>query len=186
MEIRRYGSVHTAIKEVSGLSLLLSTSTMQDIKTSKDGKTTVLLLCPECAKLFIPNVDEVRMKIMLASGQAMADANVGTLAYNIIANDLTKAGTAAAKGNFEAMGIAISTRSEWYCSAINMFTAKYEGYDAKVQAISQNSGIASSAIYDMGESISKASNGNDSLDDVTTVMDKLSNAGVTNETADAG
>ncbi len=37
----------------------------------------------------------------------MADANVGTFAYNIIANDLTKAGTAAAKGNFEAMGIAI-------------------------------------------------------------------------------
>ncbi len=56
-------------KEVSGLSLLLSTSTMQDIKTSKDGKTTVLLLCPECAKLFIPNVDEVRMKIMLAGAK---------------------------------------------------------------------------------------------------------------------
>lgn len=108
----------------------------------------------------------------------MADTNVGRLFYDIVANDLTKAGTEAAKGNFAKMGIAIGIALTGVGTAIDMLTGKYDTLMGKLGGTSKTTGISADSLRDMALSMSTAK---DSVEEVSNTMDALSKYGVTTE-----
>jgi len=108
----------------------------------------------------------------------MVEGDLGKLIYEIVADDLTPVGTAAAEKNFKNMSIAVGLALAGVGGAIDTLAGKYDGLKAKLDRASDTSGIASDDLYDISIASSSAK---DSVEEVSAVMDKLSRAGVTNK-----
>ena len=106
----------------------------------------------------------------------MSDVELGNIFYNIVANDLTSAGTNAANGNFAAMGLAIGAGITAVGGAGVAMIDQNNQLMGSIDAVSQETGIEADNLRDLTMALA---NGEDSIDEVTSTMAALGKFGVT-------
>ena len=106
----------------------------------------------------------------------MGDVELGNVFYNILAKDLTGAGTSSAKGNFVAAGLAISAALTGVAVAADAFIDKNTKLMGSLETTSQETGISADALRSLTMNLA---NGKDTIEEVTATMDTLGKFGVT-------
>jgi len=106
----------------------------------------------------------------------MSDVALGNIFYNILAKDLTAAGTNAAKGNFAAMGLAIGAVTTAVGGAGVAMIDQNNKLMGSIEAVSQETGIETDKLRDLTMALA---NGKDSIEEVNSTMATLGKFGVT-------
>ena len=106
----------------------------------------------------------------------MSDVDLGNIFYSILAKDLTKAGTQAAKGNFAAMGLAVGAAITAVGAAGVAMIDQNNKLMGSIEAVSVETGIEASTIRELTMQLA---NGKDRISDVTETMGTLGKFGVT-------
>src|SRR5208337_2868536 len=102
--------------------------------------------------------------------------DIGTLVYNIVANDLTKVGTEAAAGNLTKLGVVAGAAIAGIGAAGILATDANTKFMGSLDAVSQVTGIATDALRTQALAMA---NGKDSIDEVTATMGTLGKFNVT-------